>query len=443
MGVCAVFLLCGCDAVHPIPSVATTVKQVEVAVFEGGYGIDWHKDTALAYNRSQAGVHIGLWGDPRVVEKVKPRMLRGDPPDLVSVTYLPIWRLVAAGELLTFNDALAVPAPGGHKPWGDLFIPGMLDLYKSGGDVFGVPTAFNLWVCWYNAALFRRHGWKVPRDWDELLALCEQMQAAGVAPLAFQGKYPIYGVWTFFSLIYRIGGTAAINRINALEPGAWTQPEVVQAARLWQGLAVTHFQKGAMAMNHTESQLEWVNGNAGLIFCGLWLYNEMKDSLPPEFEMRCFPVPAVPGGKGNRNIHFGMGSEFMFVPADARYPDEAKAFARHLVSPAQAPEMSRRTGIISPLKNGTPPEAVDKPLRSAIGVIRGADGFFGVRVDWLLLDWQTQVLAPHMGRLLSGEETPEECCRELEAGVQQAIADPRVIVPPVDPYDPAQFGEES
>src|SRR4051794_15061462 len=71
---------------------------IEVAVFEGGYGIQWHKGVAREYERLHPGVKIDLWGDPRVDEKIKPRILRRNPPDLASCT-LPAWKLIVANKL--------------------------------------------------------------------------------------------------------------------------------------------------------------------------------------------------------------------------------------------------------------------------------------------------------------------------------------------------------
>ena len=40
----------------------------------------------------------------------------------------------------------------------------------------------------YNKDLFEEHGWKVPQTWSEFMALCEQIQSAGVQPLYFGFK---------------------------------------------------------------------------------------------------------------------------------------------------------------------------------------------------------------------------------------------------------------
>jgi N-acetylglucosamine transport system substrate-binding protein len=436
-------LLAGCDVLVPLPGTGETGRRLEVAVFEGGYGIDWHQGMAAAYNKEVAppDLTVDLWGAPRVIEIVKPRLLRGDPPDLLLMNHLPIWQLVAADRLVAFDDVLDGPAYGSDQTWRDLFVPGTLNTYTANGKVYGIPSAFGAWSCWYDARLFREHGWEVPETWAEFDALCREMRAAGIAPVAFQGKYPIYALWTFISLVHRVGGLEAINRINALDPEAFRHPDVVRAAGLMQDLAQDHFQRGALAMTHTESQLQFVTNKAGLIFCGLWLYNEMKDSIPPGFEMRCFNVPRVEGGKGNPNLFNGFGTEFLYVPAESRYPEAAKDFTRFLVSPENAPSMGSEIGVISPLRDATPKDGVPPALQSALEMIGSAEGIFNERLSELLLEWNFEVLRPNLARLLRGEITPTDFGAALDAGVAKAAANPRQIIPNAVAYDPGAFGE--
>jgi len=438
-----VLVSAGCDAVHRAQGDTSSVRVVEAAVFEGGYGIGWHQKIAAQYNREHQadGVRVDLWGDPRVDEKIRPRILRGDPPDLILVGSLPIWLLISTGKLYPFDSALDGPAPGSDVPWRELFIPGTLSAYTSEGSVYAIPSAFGAWACWYDARLFRENGWRVPKTWKEFDALCNQIKERGVAPLAFQGKYPSYAWYTLVSLMHRCGGLAAINRLNAMEPGAFSHPDVVRAAGLLQDMALNHFQKGAMAMNHTESQLQFCNNKAAMVFCGVWLENEQKDTIPPGFELRCFNVPAVEGGKGNPELFNGSGAEFLFVPAEARNPELALDFARYMVSPKNAPDMATSIGVISPLRGGTPREAVTPALESVLDMIDNAGGIFTCRLTLLLQEWTNQVMYPALLGLLLGEITPEEFCATLDQGVAEAKANPDILIPPFVPYDPVRFGE--
>ena len=439
-----VLLLGACDAIRRAPVGKDSAKVAEIAVFEGGYGIEWHQKIAKKYSEVHAAenVRAEVWGDPRVAEKIKPRLLRGDPPDAFLVYGLPVWMLIAAGKLHPFDSILDQPAPGTTTRWRDLFIPGTLDAFTSDGKVYAVPSAFGAWACWYDARQFRQHGWRPPKTWGEFDALCERIKAAGIAPLAFQGKYPDYAWNTFITLAQRIGGLKVLNRINGLERGAWLDPDVMRAAKLVQEMATRHFQRGAMAMTHTESQLQFVNGQAAMIWCGVWLENEMKTSTPPGFEMRCFNVPRVEGGKGNPAMFCGEGAEQIFVASDARNPDLALDFCRYMISPENAPDMGRSIGVISPLRGATPREAVSPTLQSVLDMMQDAPGIFTCRVDKLLLEWGQQVMKPVLSALLRGEMTPEEFCRKLDNGVAADIAKPDMIIPSYVPYDPVKFGEQ-
>jgi len=58
----AVCILTGCDAAHRVRAGADSKKVMEVAVFEGGYGIGWHQKIAAKYSQMHAadGIRVDL-----------------------------------------------------------------------------------------------------------------------------------------------------------------------------------------------------------------------------------------------------------------------------------------------------------------------------------------------------------------------------------------------
>ena len=42
--------LCSCDAIRRVPPEEEAERVVEVAIFEGGYGIGWHQTMAERFN---------------------------------------------------------------------------------------------------------------------------------------------------------------------------------------------------------------------------------------------------------------------------------------------------------------------------------------------------------------------------------------------------------
>jgi N-acetylglucosamine transport system substrate-binding protein len=403
---------------------------LEVAVFEGGYGIQWHKSVARDYERLHPGIRINLWGDPRVDEKIKPRILRHNPPDLASCT-LPVWKLIVANKLAPLDDTLQSPAYGQNRPWRDTLTPGILADYQYQGHTYSMPSNLSAWVSWYDRKQFRAHGWKPPETWSEFMALCAKIKAAGIAPLAFQGKYAGGYAWPILlSLYQRLVPFDQWYAMQDLKPGAFIEPEFIHAAKLMQEMATKYYQPGAMAMTHTESQLEWVNGRAAMIFCGLWLKNEMKNAIPPGFEMACFAVPPIDGGKGDIHAIYGGGAENFFVFSEAKHPKEAQDFLKFMLSTAGAHSYIEQLDTLSPVKDSVTGVSISPALQSAVNVLNKSDRLYSDRLSTLYLTFGKSVLPDALTDLLTGKGTPEVFGGRLEAAMQKVREDSDIYKPP-------------
>jgi N-acetylglucosamine transport system substrate-binding protein len=429
--IAAIFVLlsAGCSLQQDDPHAGITL---EVAVFEGGYGIEWHKAVARRYEQLHPGIHINLWGDPRVDEKLKPRILRRDPPDLANCT-LPFWKLVVADKLYPLNAALDSPAYGQNRTWRQSLTPGLLADYTYRGKVYAMPTNLSAWVCWYDRRQFRQHGWKAPKTWDEFMKLCAQIKAAGIQPLAFQGKYPTYAWPTLLSLYQRLVPFNTWYAMQDLQPGAFTSPEFIHAARLLQQMGMQYFEPGAMAMTHTESQLEWVNGRAAMVFCGLWLENEMKNAIPPGFEMACFPVPMVEGGQGDPHAVYAGGGENFVAFAEAKHPREALDFLKYMVSLESARSYIQRLDTLSPVQGSVKGVPLSPALQSAVDALDQSTRLYSDRLSELYLEFAKNTEPDALADLLSGKITPEQFGARLEAAMEQVRRDPEI-------YKPAPMG---
>jgi ABC-type glycerol-3-phosphate transport system substrate-binding protein len=425
-------LFAGCSFTHNLPGSGITL---EVAVFEGGYGIEWHKSVAREYEKLHPDIHINLWGDPRVDEKLKPRILRRDPPEIAN-SNLPVWKLIIAGKLYPLDQALGSPAYGQNCTWQQSLTPGVLSDFSYRGHIYAMPTNLNAWVCWYDKRQFRLHGWQPPHTWNEFLALCKQMKSAGIAPLAFQGKYPQYAWSTLLSIYQRLVPFEEWYQIEDLKRGAFLDPEFVHAARLMQELGTNYFQEGCMAMTHTESQMEWVNGRAAMVFCGLWLKNEMKAAIPQGFEMSCFPVPVIEGGKGDPHAIYGGGAENCFVFRESKHPQEALDFLKYMESLPSARTYCTRLDTLAPVKGAVNGLQVSSALQSAVDIVNSSTRIFQDRLTGLYLEFGQTVVHDNLARLVSAKISPEDFAHNLELGAERIREDP-------DIYKPAPTGVPS
>lgn len=414
------------------------LTTIEVAVFEGGYGIEWHRQMARQYERLHPEIRVDLWGDPRVDEKIKPRILRNNPPDLANCT-LPVWKLIVTGKLAPLDPALDSPAYGANgalrrESWRSTLAPGVLTAFQYEGKSYAMPSNLSAWVYWYDKRLFRAHGWQPPTTWSQFKALCVEMKRAGVTPLAFQGKYAGGYGWPLLMNVYeRLVPLEQWYRAQDMTANAFLDPEFVHAARLVQEIAREGFGPGAMAMSHTESQGEWVNGRAAMVFCGLWLEHEMAKSIPAGFEMACFPVPAIPkeeGGAGDPHAVYGGGAENFFVFKDAPHPKEAMDFLKYMLSQEASHSYVQQLNTLSPVLNATEGVQVSPALQSAVEVLDRRSRLFDDRLSGLFLDFGKTAMPDALSQLLEQKITPEEFAHRLQASIDQIRANPDVYKPP-------------
>ena len=74
------FAVAGCGksvgtSKSPSAGGAGSPGEVEVASFQGGYGIDFFERAAREYEAKHPGVKIRVWGNPRVWEQLRPRFV--------------------------------------------------------------------------------------------------------------------------------------------------------------------------------------------------------------------------------------------------------------------------------------------------------------------------------------------------------------------------------
>lgn len=409
------------------------LPKIEMAVFDGGYGTAWHRKTVdkfLELRRNEGRpLIVDFWGDPRVLDKVYPRVLRGAPPDM-SDAQMPFWKLVTRDVLMPMDSWLDGPSadtPG--KTWRETFLPGALSSFTCEEKVYGIPLVYNAWLIWYDATLFESHGWKPPRTFSEWNSLCEKIQRAGIAPIAFQGKYAQYADAIFWGTLQRQAGIQAVENCQNFVPGAFLNPEVIDAAGVLQNLARKYFQKGSLTMSHTEAQMEFCNRHAAMIPCGLWLENEMRNAFPPDFRLSCFKLPAMEGGKGNPNAIFALGWQAFLVYRQGGNPEGAAELLRFMLSRENGREWVKTVSTISSIQGATLREDISPGLAQALDIIEHADFTYNNRLYDLFTTWRAEVWLPLLDSLMAGRITPREFGRRAEDSMERVRQDPAVYKP--------------
>ncbi|WP_433360053.1 N-acetylglucosamine/diacetylchitobiose ABC transporter substrate-binding protein [Actinoplanes sp. CA-142083] len=352
------------------------VKQdapLEVVVFKGGYGDDYAIKAETQYTQRYPKAKVDHKGLQKVGEAMQPRFVAGNPPDVVDNTgagRLDIATLVGAGQVADLAELLDAPAfdvPG--KKVRETLLPGVVEDGTFAEKTVALNFTYTVWGLWYSKPFFEQKGWSYPKTWADMLALCETIKKAGVAPWTYQGKYPEYINDPLLSMAAKTGGKDLIKAVDNLEPGAWKQPGLVQAATAFAELAGKgYIMSGSEALSHTEAQAAWCQKKAAFIPCGSWLESEQKEVAPAGFDMVMGAVPANNSDNLPGTAVQAASSESFIVPSKAKNPAGGQEYLRILFSKASATDFAKANSTLPAVAGATD----GLTLSSGLGSVRDA-----------------------------------------------------------------------
>ncbi|MER7786750.1 extracellular solute-binding protein [Streptomyces sp. NPDC097640] len=333
------------------------------------------------------------------------------------------------GGLKSYVDAGKVadltPELNKSPQWKNRIFPSVLKSTTFDGKVYGVPVnGVQPVVLYYNKQLFEKVGAQPPKTWDELLALVKKFKARGIAPLSMGGasKWPDL-MWLEY-LVDRIGGPEVFANIAAGKKGAWSDPAVLEAARMIKQLVdAGGFAKGFTSVTADTGQAEAqvYTGKAAMTLQGSWAFSTIATGSPKfvsEGHLGWSSFPAVAGGKGDAGDVVGNPANFSSMSAQAS-PKEKKAAVSYLKD-----GVYNDTYVDNLLKNGDVP-----PVKGLDAELKAGDN-----ADWTTyvyhltrdaenfqLSWD-QALAPelgndlltHLDQLFLGQISPETFCEQMD-----------------------------
>jgi raffinose/stachyose/melibiose transport system substrate-binding protein len=166
--------------------------------------------TATALSASAGEVTVWSWRteDQAAMEKIFAAFTAKNPDITVKLQFTPdadyqnrlstalrggkgpdIAQLKAYGELQPLVDGGYLDALNDSVPELKDFTPAALggSVGIADGKIYGVPYSTPVMGVFYNTEIFEKNGIAVPKTYDEFVAACEKLKAAGVLPIAAGG----------------------------------------------------------------------------------------------------------------------------------------------------------------------------------------------------------------------------------------------------------------
>ena len=354
-----------------------------------------------------------VYAGREVLGKLRPRLIIGNPPDLVNQGGDLLTPLVADGLLAPLDDALDSPSFSGGAAWKESFLPGLLDLDGFKGRRYLIPLSVFSTGVFYDQALFERLGLAAPETWNEFLEVCRVLRENDIEPIAADGTIADYNCMWFIALLTR---TTTVERIMATATSApgtsWTDEPFVEAARLLRDLRDSgYFMRGYEGSMWPSAQMQWIQGKCGMLYCGSWIPKEMKEKTPDAFRIGVFRFPVIEGRDDADGQTQEIGTESYGVPVLARHKDLAVEFLRFLTSPDIESELAALDSIPS-IVGAPAPASLSGMEKYFLPPYRLIKWSAGINTD--LSEWYRVVARDNWSRFFLGESTPEEICAKIE-----------------------------
>jgi N-acetylglucosamine transport system substrate-binding protein len=388
---------------------------LDVVIFDGGFGNEYAVRHQEIYARKFPDAQIDHLPTQAIAETQQPRFAEGSPADVIDnsgAQQIPMDSLINDGELAELTPLLDAPSYDDPSVTvRDTLRPGVLDAGTFNGKVYALNYVFSAWTIWYDAKLFREKGWEAPTTWDEMLALCPDIQAEGIAPWTYAGQHPVYLYDMFLVLAGRHGGVQVLKDIDNLEPDAWQNDSVVAAAEAMYGLhEAGYILEGTPGIDHIQSQTAFNDNEAAFIPVGSWLPNEQRAIAPDDFEYAPMGVPYLDGSAQPGLISAG-GEEPFIVPEKAANKPGAYEYLRMMLS-REGAQVFGDTVQAATVVEGV--ELDNLAARLTNELVSNPDDLFQPRFRFWYSTMNEEV-RPALGALMSGENTPDQFIDRMQS----------------------------
>ncbi|MGA7778886.1 MAG: ABC transporter substrate-binding protein [Paraburkholderia sp.] len=178
--------MCGCHQRDQASSSANEPASTTITALI--WAPDWPEEMlqiAAEFTRLNPDVHVNVQfmiGNS-VEENIKPRIASGNVPDLVSINPNPY-----AADLADHGFLADVSKT---SAWNNMLDPLKEDWTSRQARHFGIAGGVATTLIYYNKDMFAKAGIKaLPTNFNEFLAVCEQLKRAGFTPVMWNGGFP-------------------------------------------------------------------------------------------------------------------------------------------------------------------------------------------------------------------------------------------------------------
>ena len=252
--------------------------------------IPFFRELTEQFNSEQSDVRVTL----DTASNLSAGFLRGDPPDVGLLNYnMEMSRFMERGALSDLSD---MPEAQRIRP----DVQELVDQYATfPGRTSVLPYSVAAASVIYNVQIFEDNGISVPTTWDELIAACETLEAAGITPIYSTYKEP----WTVGQGLfdYTVGGSIDVadfyEQMNELGTEVGPDSPVSFQKTLHDPVErmvelAEYSNENAASRGYGDGNVAFAKGEAAMYLQGPWALGEIAKTAP-DLELGTFPLPVT------------------------------------------------------------------------------------------------------------------------------------------------------
>jgi raffinose/stachyose/melibiose transport system substrate-binding protein len=252
--------------------------------------IPFFRDLTEQFNSEQDDVRVTL----DTASNLSAGFLRGNPPDVGLLNYnMEMSRFMERGALSDLSDM-----PEADRIRED--VQDLVDQYPTyPGKTSVLPYSVAAASVIYNVQMFEDNNIEIPTTWDELIEVCETLQAAGITPIYSTFKEPWSVGQGLFD--YIVGGSIDVadfyEKLNEEGTNVGPNSPVSFQKTLQEPVEkmvelAAYSNEDAASRSYGDGNVAFAKGEAAMYMQGPWALGEIAKTNP-DLELGTFPLPAT------------------------------------------------------------------------------------------------------------------------------------------------------
>ena len=307
------------------------------------------------------------------------------------------------------------------RGWSDRLYPWLVDELRQqfGGEIYEVPDGLDALGLFYHRDLMEEHGWELPGTWDEMTALFEEIESAGLIPLIVGPRSNFNGGHLFGNIIQSTAGRDVMYDI-IYGDGRWDDPAMVESARRLQELVQQgYIPQEAVSLNFDEAARLWFNKRAVFSVGGPWFTNNARAA---EFDMSNVGYTPFPPASADQQAMptGGVGWSWM-VPTSSRQPELALEWLDFILSEETMMMRANHPTSWMVFPTALPPYEPAEPVLKEVyaAAAQGVGLNPSVYIPGGVLETYYQVIQGLIGGMVEPEQAMQMIQQEWERSQQQ------------------------